>query len=244
MDKNLPPNNNQQPDDLNINPPVPPVSSPDELEKTPAPEKPEIPETPPTITPAEPEIKKEETKPLTEEKPIEIGSLGEEPSFTSYAQETSNDSSNNSQKVKKIKTISSVLGFLLIIIALPLTVILVKQRQEIRKEATETSKSESTSFCGITVSPGSHGEQNGVYTFNYSITGSGHTVKVQERGCVCNDGFLKTCGPSSGSCSTNSYIKTTPINGTITVRQPAGDCGTFQADVFIISVDDKSECHN
>lgn len=260
MDNNLPPNpnDNQPKDDLNINPPVPPASLPTEPEKPVVPEMPEVPETP-TMSPAPPpkptELPKPEeenvnlpsTEPKPEEKPIEIGSLGDSSSFNSYTQEekTEKSSGQDNKKSKKIKTMASVLGIILIITALPLTLLLVKQRQEIRKEAASTDKSGSTSFCGITISPGDHNEQNGTYTFSYSITGSGHTVRVHEYGCVCSDGSRETCGTSSGSCSTNEYTKTTPIiNETITVRQPAGDCGTFQADVFVLSVDGRSECHN
>jgi hypothetical protein len=179
------------------------------------------------------------------EKTIEIGSL-EEPSFTTYKQDTPTTAGGNSnnKKGKKLKTVASVLGILLIIVSLPLTVLLVKQRQEIRKEAAGTQLSNSISFCGITITPISHSEKNGVYTFNYSITGSGHTVEVHEYGCACPEGNRDTCGTSSGTCSTNSYTQTTPINRTINVRQPAGDCGTFQADVFVLSVDGRRECHN
>ena len=224
---NLPTDNNQKPVTPSDTQPtvIPETSS---VTPPPAPPPPKV---PPITLPEKPQ-----------EKPIEIGSL-EQPSFTSYTQGTTDDNSK-SKKGKKIKTLASVLGILLIIAALPLTVILVKQRQEIRKEAAGTQLSGSISFCGITVSPGSHNEQNGTYTFNYSITGSGHTVEVHEYGCVCSDGNRETCGGGSGSCSTNKYTKTTPINGTITVRQPGGDCGTFQADVFVLSVDGRSECHN
>ena len=229
IDKNQPVDNNQNV--TNDNPPV-------TLPETPLIPTAEIPpEKKPETTPPSPE---EQPKP--EEQPIEIGSL-EQPAFTSYTQGATDDDSK-SKKGKKIKTIASVLGLLLIIAALTLTVLLVKQRQEIRKEAAGTDKSGSISFCGITVSPGSHNEQNGVYTFNYSITGSGHTVEVHEYGCACSDGNRETCGSGSGSCSTNKYTQTTPISRTITVRQPAGDCGTFQADVFVLSVDGRSECHN
>lgn len=230
-DKNQPVDNNQNVTNDNPPPVTPPETPPVPTVETPAEEKPE------TIPPTTPE-----EQPKVEEQPIEVGSL-EQPSFTSYTQATVTDDAG-AKKNKKIKTIASVLGILLIAAALPLTVLLVKQRQEIRKEAAGTDKSGSISFCGITISPGSHSEQNGTYTFNYSITGSGHTVEVHEYGCFCSDGNRDTCGTGSGSCSTNKYTLPTPINRTITVRQPGGDCGTFQADVFVLSVDGRSECHN
>jgi len=255
MDNNLPlnkPDDNQTKDDLNINPPVPPASPSIEPEKPVIPEMPEVPETPPPPPPkptediniSEPMSKPKEPKP--EEKPIEIGSLGNPSSFASYTQEKPSGSlpEKNNKKGKKIKNLVSVLGILLIIITLPLTILLVKQRQEIRKEAAGTEKSSSISFCGITITPGDHFEKNGTYTFKYSITGNGHSVRVHEYGCYCSNGSLETCGTSSGKCSTNEYTKNTPIDGVITVHQPAGDCGTFQADVFVLSVDGRSECHN
>jgi hypothetical protein len=232
--------NDNPPVTLPETPPVPTVEKPPEEKPETPPPKPQI-ETPPP-SPTEEGPKSEEQP---KEQSIEVGSLDKEPAFTSYTQTSAgDDSGTKNKKGKKLKTIASVLGLLLIITALPLTVILVKQRQEIRKEAAGTKLSGSVSFCGITVKPISHNEQNGVYTFNYSISGNGQTVEVHEYGCVCSEGNRETCGTSSGSCSTNKFTKTAPFNGTITVRQPAGDCGTFQADVFVLSVNGDKNCHN
>ncbi len=243
-DKNQAGDNNQKV--TNDNPPVtPPETPPIPTVEKPPEEKPGTPPSKPQPETPLPSPTEEKPKPEEQpkEQPIEVGSLEQQPAFTSYTQGATDDDSKP-KKSKKLKTIASVLGILLIVAALPLTVILVKQRQEIRKEAAGNQLSGSVSFCGITVSPVSHNEQNGVYTFNYSVSGNGQRVEVHEYGCVCSEGNRETCGTNSGSCSTNKFTKTAPFNGTITVRQPAGDCGTFQADVFVLSVDGRSECHN
>lgn len=189
------PTNNQKTDEENKLPPTPPVSSDQTPPSTPPVTPPEpspqvIPEAPeekppetPLKTPPEPEPTK------SSEQPIEIGSLGQ-PSLSTL-QDVGGKSSNKS---KKIKSVVSVLGILLIIASLPLTVLLVKQRQEIRKEAASTEKRGPLSFCGITITPGDHYLQGGTYTFNYSITGSGKTVEVHEYGCACAEGDRESCG--------------------------------------------------
>ncbi len=157
-----------------------------------------------------------------------------------------NSIDNFGSKPKKkinIKSLSSILGILIIIAALPITLMLVKQRQEIRKEAASTGLSGSVSFCGITITPTGHNYSNGNYTFSYSITGSGHTVEVHTYGCSCTDGNRGSCGTNSGKCKGNSFTTQTPYSGTITAPN-IGDCGTHQADVFVVSVDGRSECHN
>jgi hypothetical protein len=211
----------------------------------PMPEITETPLTPPTenITPPEPQTKPEETKP--DEQPIEIGSLGAS-SFTSYNQEDLNDNSPKSKKSKKIKTVSAVLGVLLIIAALPLTLLLVKQRQELRKEAETPGLSGSVALCGIKVSPiGQNAPENGNYSFSYSITstdGKTHTAEVHTYGCACNEASRGSCGTESGQCDGNSFTINTPHTGTVTAPK-IGDCGTYQADVFILSVDGNSGCY-
>jgi len=149
------------------------------------------------------------------------------------------------KKKINVKSISSILGILIIIAALPITMMLVKQRQEIRKEAASPGLSGSVSLCGITVSPTGGSYNNGVYTFNYSINsndGKSHKVVVHTYGCACAEGNRGSCGTSSGKCSGNSQTVNTNYSGTIKTPN-IGDCGTHQADVFIISVDERSECH-
>lgn len=191
-----------------------------------------------------------------EEKPIEIGSLDQKtssaptpPESTATLPETINSSLPRGPK--KFKNISAIVGLIIIIVALPLTVFLVKQRQEIRKEAAG-QKSGSVSFCGITISPGSHSYQNGTYRFNYSIknnSSESKTVEIHTYGCACRQGNLSKCGHNSGSCKGRSQTVNIPgggvHNGTVTARQPDGsDCGTFQADVFVLSVNGNRECRN
>jgi len=254
MDNNLPPNpnDNQPKDDLNINPPA---SPPTEPEKPVVPEMPEVPETPSTPPPPPPKPSKPEEninipepnpnpeEPKPEEKPIEIGSLGDSSSFTSYTQEenTENSPKQNNKKGKKIKTIASVLGILLIITALPLTLLLVKQRQEIRKNAETPGPSGSVSLCGITVSPVSGTFENGTFTFRYSVTGSGK-VEFHAYACACTEGNRGSCGTSSGKCNSDPQTLNAPFTRSISAPQ-IGDCGTYQGDVFILSVNDNPDCH-
>ena len=255
MDNNLPPNNdNQQSDSLNINLPEPPVTPPTETEKTSIPEMPEVPETPTTpteniVTP-EPEIK-------PEEQPIEIGSLGGQPSFTSYNQEIMTDSSSKSNKSKKIKTISSVLGILLIIAALPLSMFLVKQRQELRKEAATSGQESSgtANVCGVVLSA-THSKNGNKFTstFNLKNTRSDSApFEFHTYSCACSDRITLPsqgggCGTGSCSCtSTNDSITLAPGGSTsrqVTAEESAGDCGSFQNDAFIISVNGVANCSN
>ncbi len=147
----------------------------------------------------------------------------------------------------KIKTISTIMGLIIIIIALPLGVFLVKQRQEIRKEAEEEpGLSGSVSFCGITISPTGDNWSNGVYTLYYSITsndGQQHTVEVHTYGCSCVEGSRGSCGTNSGKCSGNSFTTKTNYNGSVSSPN-IGDCGTHQNDVFVVSVDGDTSCSN
>lgn len=258
MDDNLPPtNDNQQPENSNSNPPeppvVPPTSNPIATEEISLPEveTPKAPE-PPTTPPMETEENTVPPKPEAEpeEAPIEIGSLGQ-PAFTSYSQETTGKTQDDSlkpakPKAKKVKTIASVMGILLIALSLPLSLLLVKQNQEIRKNAETPGLSGSVSLCGIKVSPiGQNAPGSGNYSFSYSITstdGKSHTAEVHTYGCACTDGNRGSCGTSSGKCDGKSFTINTPHTGTVTAPK-IGDCGTYQADVFILSVDGNSGCY-
>jgi len=147
----------------------------------------------------------------------------------------------------KIKNISAIIGLVIIIVALPLGVFLVKQRQEIRKEAEAPGLSGSISICGkIKVSPTGDNWSNGVYTLYYSITsidGQQHSAEVHTYGCSCTEGDRGSCGTNSGKCSGNSFTITTPYSGSVTAPN-IGDCGTHQNDVFVVSVDGDTSCHN
>jgi hypothetical protein len=257
MDDNLPPNNdNQQSDNPNANPPETPVAPPTVTEEIP---EPKMPETPPT--PAAPLVEEEksvtypqpeevESEPEPEESPIEIGSLGQ-PSFTSYSQETTPASQDSPQKTakpksKKVKTMASVLGILLIITALPLSLLLVKQRQEIRKEA---AVSGSTSVCGVQIGPPINEKKpennNGTYSVDIpikSIDGKTHSVQYEKYSCVCKEANSSACNENCRSEPGNApNIGSTTVN--ISARQSDGSvCGSFQVDLFITSVDNVSTC--
>ncbi len=182
--------------------------------------------------------------PETDEKPSEVKIIGE-PEVKQTAPEVTNiTTSPPENKNKKLKNISAIIGLLIIIIALPLSLLLVKQRQEIRKKAEAPGLSGSISFCGITISPTGQSFSNGTYTFTYSITGSGHTVKVHTYGCACVEGARGSCGTNSGKCKGNSFTTQTPYSGSITAPKIGDDCGTYQADVYVVSVDGNTACHN
>lgn len=175
------------------------------------------------------------------ETPIEVGSLEQDTPITSYTQTSVADDSGN-KKGKKIKTIASVLGILLIIISLPLAVILVKQRQEIRKEASESQPAFNDiqiTFESETAPSSSNG---GTYSTNFKVANtisSTRTVVVEKRRCYCS------AGNPSGGCNDNcsSENATLTIGGnqstnvTISARQPSGSvCGSFQTDLTVLSV--------
>jgi len=193
------------------------------------------------------------TAPLIEEnqeeiKPATVTDIKEEPIKTEIQQTAEKTEETPSvpplKKGKsKIKNISAIIGLLVIIVALPVSLFLVKQRQEIRKEAETPGLSGSVSFCGITITPTGQNFSNGTYTFTYSISGTGQTVEVHTYGCSCKEGARGSCGTNSGQCDGNSFTKQTPFSGTITAPK-IGDCGTYQADVFVVSVNGRSECHN
>ena len=100
------------------------------------------------------------TAPLIEEnqeeiKPATVTDIKEEPIKTDVQQAVGEEqpSSTPPKRKSKIKNISAIIGLLVIIVALPVSLFLVKQRQEIRKEAETPGLSGSVSLCGITVSP-------------------------------------------------------------------------------------------
>jgi hypothetical protein len=244
---NLPIDKNQSVDDnqkvTNDNPPVtPPETPPISTTETPPEQKPE------TTPPSPEEQPKSEEQP--KEQPIEVGSLEQQPAFTSYTQGATDDDSK-SKKGKKIKTIASVLGILLIIAALPLTVILVKQRQELRKEAAgAVEPSGSANVCGVVLSA-THSYSNGRLTTTFSLKNTRSdtaSFEFHTYSCVCSGGYQKPCGTNSGSCSsTNDRITLAPggtTSKTVSAVQPGGDCGSFQNDGFIIAVNGNQNCSN
>ena len=244
MDNNLPGNDNQKPV-TPVEPPPPPTESPFVIPETPA----ETPSTtpPPVIVEETPPITlPEEPKQETPEPTIEIGSLGQ-PSLSTI-QDVSSKSNNKS---KKIKTVVSVLGVLLIITALPLAVVLVKQRQEIRKEAAISSGT--LNICGIAVSQPTENRGSETYSITVPIRNNRSDtarVEIHTYACACAEGNLNQCGTSSGRCeSTNEVISLSPGESrnyrTAEVRQADGSiCGTFQADFFIVSVNGDTNCSN
>jgi hypothetical protein len=229
MDNNLPTDDNQKP----VTPvETPPTENPSVIPETPK-------ETPPITFPEEP---KQETPETT----IEIGSLGQ-PSLSTL-QDVGDKSSN---KAKKIKNAASILGLLLIIVSLPLTVLLVKQRQEIRKEAAVSQGT--LNICGITVGQPTENKGSGTYSITVPIKNTRTDtakVEIHTYACACTEGNLSQCGTSKGKCeSTNEVISLSPGESrnyqTATARQSNGQtCGTFQADFFIVSVNGDTNCRN
>ena len=175
------------------------------------------------------------------ETPIEVGSLEEQPSFTSYTQGATDDDSK-SKKGKKIKTIASVLGILLIIISLPLTVILVKQRQEIRKEASESQPAFNDIQITFESETPPSTANGGTYSTTFKVANtvsSTRTVVVEKRRCYCLTG--NPPGGCNDNCSSENATLTIggkqSTNVTISVRQPSGTiCGSFQTDLSVVSV--------
>ncbi|MCJ7829715.1 hypothetical protein MUP50_01340 [Patescibacteria group bacterium] len=224
-DKNQPVDNNQ-----NVTTETPPVTPPKTL---------------PNPSSATPSDKQPETTPSSseeqpKEQPIEVGSL-EQPSFTSYTQGATDDDSNP-KKGKKLKTIASVLGILLIIIALPLAVVLVKQRQDIRKSASESQPAFNDiqiTFESETAPSSSNG---GTYSTNFKVANtvsSTKTVVVKKEHCYCS------AGSPSGGCNDNCSSENATLtlggnqstNVTISARQSSGSiCGSFQTDLTVLSV--------
>jgi hypothetical protein len=226
MANNLPSNNNQ-----------PPATSTDTPPAT-------IPETSSVVLPEEPKTETPTEKPA--EPTIEIDSLGQ-PSLSTL-QEASSKTSNKS---KKMKTVVSILGLLLIIASLPLAVILVKQRQEIRKEAEMGQgvvEKDGIQISAISEQPPTTAN-GGTYstTFKIKNTNSGtKTVVLEKHQCACVEGG----GNPSGKCFNHGQpgcpapqTETITLGGgqsierTVSARQPDGSvCGSFQVDLVILSV--------
>jgi hypothetical protein len=242
MDNNLPKDDSNQKPEILIDPPEPTVSLPEETTETTVPPMPAIPETPTIPTENFPIentsiLETEETKTETteiKEQPIQIGAL-DQSSSTSFNQAINPDNSNPSKpkKSKKIKTISSVLGILLIIAALPISMLLVKQRQEIRKEAA----SGTVTVCGVTVSAAGNEWNGNTYTGIYSLNNtSGKNVEMTIRvdGCACDDGNVGQCNDNCNG--ENRTFTLSPGTRTERITTPSKDnCGTFQTDIKVMS---------
>jgi len=174
--------------------------------------------------------------------PVIVSDIKEEPIKTNVQQVAEEEQSPITPPKSKIKNISAIISLLVIIVALPTSLFLVKQRQEIRKEAETPGLSGSVSLCGITVSPVSQNFNNETYTFTYSVSGSGQKVEIHAYACACTDGNRGSCGTSSGKCNSDNQTLTAPFTRSIKAPQ-IGDCGTYQGDVFVLSVDGNKECY-
>lgn len=217
-----------------------------------------------------PEIKPEEKMPPLPKTPTEpevgtIGNVGNEtnqktsadvetPEIQQSKEEKSqtktidiNSFDNFGSKPKKkinVKSLSSILGILIIIAALPMTLMLVKQRQEIRKEAavspTVTTNGIKNDPIGETIPTTANG---GTYSTTYRITNTtsgSKTVVLKKMSCACSEGG----GNPPGVChNCNTSNETVNLGGgqsierTISASQPSGTvCGSFQTDIYITSV--------
>lgn len=225
-DKNQPVDNNQ-----NVTTETPPVTPP------------EASSNPSSATPSDkqPETTPSSSEEQPKEQPIEVGSLEEQPSFTSYTQGAA-DNDSNPKKGKKLKTIASVLGILLIIISLPLTVILVKQRQEIRKEASVTQPAFNDIQITFESETSPSAANGGTYSTTFKVTNkvsNTRTVVVEKKGCYCLAG--NPSGGCNDTCSSENATLTIggnqSTNVTISARQPSGTvCGSYQTDLSVVSV--------
>lgn len=223
-----------------IKEPVPPIETPE----TP-PEK--QPENIPNIPGVQPEVQEEINQKIPDsppEKTIEIGSLDEQPTFSTLNQGTINQTDSNpssGKKNNKGKIITSVLAILLIIAALPTTVILVKQRQDIRKNASESQ----AAFSDITITFESEtapsAGNGGTYSTTFKVANtvsSTRTVTVEKKSCYCSSGSPSACNDNCSSANaTLSLGGNQSTNVTISARQPDGSiCGAFQTDLTVKSV--------
>ncbi len=207
----------------------------------------ETPETPPEKQPENiPEIQEEIGQKIPDapkEETIEIGSL-DKPSISTLNQETIDQENNNldsGKKNKKGKIITSVLAVLLIIVALPTTVILVKQRQDIRKNASESQAAFSdiqVTFENETAPSTGNG---GIYSTTFKVANtvsSTRTVVVEKKSCYCSSGSPSAC---NDNCSSQNETLTLggnqSKNVTISAKQPSGTiCGSFQTDLTVKQV--------
>lgn len=238
---------------------VPETSETPEIPKAPeTPVSSEIEKKPENISEVPKETNKEEIiqeNPKTsQEETIEIGSLDEKPSVSTLNQEITNQTDNETNSIKKTrkgKTITSFIAILLIIMALPLSLILVKQRQEIRKEAATSSGT--LNICGIAVERPTENKGSNSYSITVPIKNNRSDtarIEIHTYACACDEANLSQCGTSKGKCtSTNEVISLSPGASrsyrTAEARQPNNEiCGTFQADFFIVSVNGDSNCRN
>lgn len=211
----------------------------------------EIPEAPPEKQPENisniPEAVKEEINQkipdVSQEETIEIGSL-DKPSISTLNQEVISQTDNipnSGKKNKKGKVITSVLAILLIIAALPTTVILVKQRQDIRKNASETQASFSdiqVTFENETAPSAGNG---GTYSTTFKVANTvsnPRTVVVEKKSCYCISGSPSACNDNCSSANaTLSLGGNQSTNVTISAKQPSGTiCGSYQTDLTVIAV--------
>jgi hypothetical protein len=218
MDNNLPIDDNQKPETPEETPSTTPTLV--------------IEETPPITLPEEP-------KQETPEPTIEIGSLGQ-PSLSTFQ----NVSGKTNNKSKKIKSVVSILGLLLIIVSLPLTVVLVKQRQEIRKEAQMspivTTEGIQNTPIGETLPTTANG---GTYSTSFRITNTtsgSRTAVLEKKICACPEGAGNPPGLCH-NCSTSNETVTLSsgqsIERTLSAHQSSGTvCGSFQLDITVLSV--------
>jgi len=236
MDNNLPTDDNQKPV-TPVETPPPPTESPSVIPETPE-ETPSttpasvIEETPPITLPEEP--KREAPEPT-----IEIGSL-DQPSLSTF-QDVGGKSSNKSKKIKKAV---SILGLLLIITSLPLAVVLVKQRQEIRKEA---RTSDTVITDGIQNTPTGEtpptAANGGTYSTSFRITNTNSvskTVVLKKETCTCPEGAGNPPGFCHNCSTLNETVTLSPgqsIERTLSAHQSTGTvCGSFQLDITVLSV--------
>jgi hypothetical protein len=154
------------------------------------------------------------------------------------------------RKPKKIKIALGILGLFFILTSIPAAVFLVKQRQEIRKEAAMGGPVE---FRGIRISAIKEdpptAANGGTYSTTFKIkntTSTTKTVVLEKHQCACPEGQ----GNPPGKCfnwgqpgcpapqtETVSLSRGQSIERTVSAQQPGGQvCGSFQVDIIIKSV--------
>lgn len=153
---------------------------------------------------------------------------------------------------KSSKLILGVLILAFLLIAIPLTIFLVKQRQEIRKKAV---MHKGMYGCGLRVNPVKEEpptkENNGTYSVTFrifNVDNPDNSWEFEFLKCVCPEGkgetggvclkcerseetiFLKKVKPGYENVGDESAVERV-----ISVKQPSGElCGSFQIDVNII----------
>ncbi|MCX6726165.1 MAG: hypothetical protein NT052_02550 [Candidatus Shapirobacteria bacterium] len=231
--------NNLPTDDQNNQPPIVKPENP----PTPLPESPKTIE--PTIIPDAnpPEINPEVIPNDIKEQSIEIGAIDslEKPSFSTYTQGTTDNFSTSAKKSKKGKIIASVLAILLIVTSLPISIMLVKQRQDIRKNASESQAAFNDIQITFESETAPSTANGGIYSTNFKVANnvsSTRTVVVEKNSCYCSSGSPSAC---NDNCSPTNVTLTIgghqSTNVTISSKQPSGAiCGSFQTDLTVISV--------